>query len=119
VTPRRHPEERLVRTYVVTDGRAHPTRNTLEPDTLLVAVDDPPAACPRSEKRGLLELCRGGAVSVAEAADHLELPVSVTKVLVADLVDDGQLVTRPPVPAARPTDPQILQEVLDALRGRL
>ena len=37
MTPRR-PRGRLVRSYVVTDGRARPTRNTLDLVTLLVAV---------------------------------------------------------------------------------
>ncbi|MFE9833868.1 DUF742 domain-containing protein [Streptomyces sp. NPDC005551] len=119
MTPRRPPAGRLVRVYVVTDGRAHPTRNTLEPGTLLVGAYDPPPGPLSPEKCRLVELCGPGALSVAEAAAHLELPVSVTKVLAADLVDSGHLVTRAPVPAARPPDPGVLQEVLDALRDRL
>ncbi|MER6630299.1 DUF742 domain-containing protein [Streptomyces sp. NPDC000987] len=118
MTPRRRPD-RLVRSYVVTDGRAHPTRNTLDLVTLLIAADDLPLAGLNPEKRRLMELCRPGALSVAEVAGHLALPVSVTKVLIADLMDSGHIVTRAPVPAARPSDLTILQEVLDALRARL
>lgn len=59
------------------------------------------------------------ALSLAEVAGHLELPVSVTKVLVADLMDSGHLVTRAPIPSAGPSDTGILQEVLDGLRSRL
>ena len=50
---------------------------------------------------------------------HLELPVSVIKVLISDLVDSGQLMTRSPIPSAELPDIQILQEVLDGLRARL
>ncbi|MFJ3223868.1 DUF742 domain-containing protein [Streptomyces sp. NPDC086783] len=118
MTAPRPPGDRLVRVYVVTGGRARPTRNTLDADTLLVGVDDPPRVPLSPEERELVGLLRAGPLSVAETAGELELPVSVTKVLVADLVDGGHLVTRAPVPAARPPDPQVLQEVLDALRAR-
>ncbi|MDC0771551.1 DUF742 domain-containing protein [Streptomyces sp. HD] len=119
MTPRRRPADRLVRSYVVTDGRAHPTRNTLDLVTLLVVTDDLPLSGLNPEKHRLMELCRPGALSVAEVAGHLSLPVSVAKVLIADLMDSGHLVTRAPIPAARPTDARILQEVLDGLRARL
>ncbi|MFF5307971.1 DUF742 domain-containing protein [Streptomyces massasporeus] len=119
MTPRRRPTDRLVRSYVVTDGRAHPTRNTLDLVTLLIATDDLPLTGLNPEKRRLTELCRPGALSVAEVAGHLSLPVGVAKVLIADLMDSGHIVTRAPIPAARPTDARILQEVLDGLRARL
>ncbi|KND46233.1 MULTISPECIES: DUF742 domain-containing protein [Streptomyces] len=119
MTPRRRPAGRLVRSYVVTGGRSHPTRNTLDLVTLLIATGDLPLAGLTPEKRRVAELCRPGALSLAEVAGLLSLPVSVTKVLVADLMDSGHLVTRAPVPAARPSDAGILQEVLDGLRARL
>jgi hypothetical protein len=121
-----------VRSYVVTDGRSHPTRNTLDLVTLLVAADDLPLTDLNPEKRRVMELCRPGVLCLAEVAGHLRLPVSVTKVLVADLMDSGHIVTRTPAPgdwappgrgeppsAARPYDARILREVLDGLRARL
>ncbi|UPZ28952.1 DUF742 domain-containing protein [Streptomyces sp. LRE541] len=119
MTPPRRPGGKLVRPYVVTDGRSHPTRNTLDLVTLLIAADDLPLTGLSPEKRALMELCRPGALSVAEVAGHLSLPVSVTKVLIADLMDSGHVVTRAPVPSARPSETRILQEVLDGLRARL
>ncbi|MFI6333583.1 DUF742 domain-containing protein [Streptomyces sp. NPDC050535] len=119
MTPGRRSGGRLVRPYVVTEGRSHPSRNTLDLVTLLIAADGPRLTGLSPEKRRLVELCLPGALSVAEVAGHLTLPVSVTKVLVADLMDSGHLVTRAPIPAARPTDTRVLQEVLDGLRGRL
>ncbi|MGW0735160.1 DUF742 domain-containing protein [Streptomyces sp. NPDC002851] len=117
--PKERRGERLVRPYVVTDGRSQPTRNTLDLVTLLIATDDLPLTGLSPEKRGVMELCRRGALSVAEVAGHLALPVSVTKVLIADLMDSGHIVTRAPIPAAQPSEARILQEVLDGLRALL
>ncbi|MCQ8772730.1 MULTISPECIES: DUF742 domain-containing protein [Streptomyces] len=116
-TPRH--ERGLVRPYVVTDGRAHPTRNTFDLVTLVLAQYDRPLTGLSPEKRRLMELCLGGPLSVAEIAGHLMLPVSVTKVLLGDLVDSGHLITRAPIPSAQLPEAQILQEVLDGLRARL
>ncbi|WP_171162568.1 DUF742 domain-containing protein [Streptomyces sp. I05A-00742] len=115
--PRR--EKGLVRPYVVTDGRSHPTRNTFDLVTLVMAHGDRPLDGLGPEKRKLMELCLGGALSVAEIAGYLALPVSVTKVLLSDLVDSGHLSTRAPIPSAQLPEAQILQEVLDGLRARL
>ncbi|UGY91482.1 DUF742 domain-containing protein [Streptomyces gobiensis] len=117
--PRNTGKGGLVRPYVVTDGRAHPTRNTLDLVTLLIAATDLPLAGLSPEKRRLMELCLPGSLSVAEVAGHLALPVSVTKVLIADLIDSGHIVARPPIPPAQQTEAQLLQEVLDGLRARL
>ncbi|HEY2577522.1 MAG TPA: DUF742 domain-containing protein [Streptosporangiaceae bacterium] len=123
--------DRPVRLYVVTRGRARPSRNTIRPETLLVAADAgkqlPVSAS--SEERALLRMCRR-LLSLVEAAVHLELPVSVVSVVASDLIDAGFLAVRgsndepssglaPPGPGefvfARP-DRKLLQEVLDGLR---
>ena len=108
----------LVRPYVITDGRAHPTRNTFDLVTLVAASGGELGGL-SPEKRRVMDLCRGGALSVAEVAGHLQIPVSVTKVLLGDLVDSGHIVTRSQIPSAELPDIQILQEVLDGLRARL
>ncbi|MCC5037229.1 DUF742 domain-containing protein [Streptomyces sp. WAC 00631] len=119
MSPPRRRERGLVRPYVVTDGRAHPTRNTLDLVTLVMAMNDRPLSGLSPEKKRLMELCRGGALSVAEVAGHLELSVSVVKVLLSDLIDSGHITTRAPVPKAQLPQAQLLQEVLDGLRARL
>jgi DNA-binding IclR family transcriptional regulator len=58
-------------------------------------------------------------VAVAEVAAHLKLPVAVTKVLLADLVDCGALTTKPPEFHHNPTDRALLEAVLDGLRRQL
>jgi hypothetical protein len=117
MTPHRR-ERALVRPHVVTGGRAHPTRNTLDLVTLVTANQVPVTGL-SPEKRRAMQLCLGGSLSVAEVAGHLELPVSITKVLLSDLVDSGHVSIRGPEPAARLPEVEILQEVLDGLRARL
>ena len=114
--PRR--ERALVRPHVVTGGRARPTRNIFDLVTLVMAARSEVAGL-SPEKRRVMELCRGGALSVAEVAGHLSLPVSVTKVLLSDLVDSGHIVTRATVPDTGQPPTRVLQEVLDGLRARL
>ncbi|GAA0955873.1 DUF742 domain-containing protein [Actinocorallia libanotica] len=104
---------RPVPTYVVTGGRTLPTRNALSVHTLLIAVPErplPPEA--GGEQRALVSMC-AGLLSVAEAAAHLELPVSVVTVLASDLVDSGHLHTR--AHTAAPSR-GLLEEVLHGLQ---
>lgn len=112
------PERALVRPHVVTGGRAHPTRNIFDLVTL-VTVGRTQLAGLNPEKRRVMELCQGGALSVAEVAAHLVLPVSVTKVLLSDLVDSGHIMTRASAIEPELPDDRLLREVLDGLRARL
>lgn len=106
-----------VRPYVLTQGRARPSRNTIGIDTLLV-VTEPGKPLPVSasrQERALLSMCRR-LLSLAEAAAHLELPLSVATILASDLVDSGHLTARSRIPeVARPSQ-DMLKEVLDGLR---
>lgn len=119
-----------VRHYVITGGRARPSRNTLRPETLLVVADAgkqlPVSA--NTEERALMGMCHR-LLSLVEAAVHLELPVSVVSVVASDMIDAGYLTARgsdgesPPgtrpaagKPAATRPDQKLLQEVLDGLR---
>lgn len=112
------PERALVRPHVVTGGRAHPTRNIFDLVTLVIAGSTRLSGL-SPEKRRVMELCQGGALSVAEVAAHLALPVSVTKVLLSDLVDSGHILTRATVAEPEQPDDRLLREVLDGLRARL
>ncbi|MFE3110673.1 DUF742 domain-containing protein [Kitasatospora indigofera] len=107
----------LVRPYVVTGGRAVPSRNTLDLVTLVRTTGNPPQTLLTHEKQELLDLCRGGPLSVAETAAHLAVPVGICKVLIADLVDDGLLTIRAPVPPAELPDRELVEEVLRGLRA--
>lgn len=118
--PRRR--EDLVRSYVITGGRARPTRNThaLDVITMVTATQDRPLTALGPEQLALVDLCRGGYLSVIEVASHLRLPLTVTRVLLGDLLDSGHLVTRlrPAEPgSAQLTDVHILERVLHGLQA--
>ncbi|POX39264.1 DUF742 domain-containing protein [Streptomyces sp. Ru73] len=115
MTPRQS-NRRLVPAYLATGGRARPSRNTLDRLTVLYGATVTAPAGLRPEALRLLALLRPGALTLAETASHLRLPVSVVKVLVADLVDAGHLHARSPIPEAEQIDRQILERVLDGLR---
>jgi hypothetical protein len=109
--------DRAVRPYVITGGRARPSRNTVRPETLLILADEDralPVSATR-EERALLRMCER-LLSLVEASAHLELPVSVVSVLASDLVDGGYLTARSGIPRAVLPDRELLQEVLDGLR---
>ncbi|MCM2413312.1 DUF742 domain-containing protein [Streptomyces sp. RKAG290] len=116
MTASRH-GRRLVPAYLATTGCAQPTRNTLDRLTVLSAAGSrvPEGLVPA--QRRLAVLIHGGALPLAEAAAYLHLPVSVLRVLVADLVDAGHLVARAPIPEAQRPEPQLLERVLSGLRS--
>ncbi|MET7291987.1 DUF742 domain-containing protein [Streptomyces griseoloalbus] len=116
----------MVRPYTITRGRTAPARDDLTLITVLTTVDDPrdergvPVRPGRlqPEHRRILERCRQPA-AVAEVAADLDLPVSVTKILLADLVGQGLLGARAPITvawAAGGIDPSLLAAVRDGLR---
>ncbi|MGK8522498.1 DUF742 domain-containing protein [Nocardia asteroides] len=107
----------LVRPYALTRGRT--TGAGPELDMLTSVIADPSATTLRRsepEYTEILQLCRISQ-TVAELAAQLRLPLAVTKILVGDLIGDGQLIFRAPVPTeAGPDDLNILRAVLDGIR---
>ncbi len=104
-----------VRSYVLTSGRAHPSRNTIRPETLLVVDPDAPRpVASTSQQKALLRVC-GGMLSLAEVAAHLRMPVSLVVVIASDLVDTGHLQIRS-APRHTPPPAELLEKVLDGLR---
>ncbi|MFH8573571.1 DUF742 domain-containing protein [Streptomyces sp. NPDC017993] len=69
------------------------------------------------EHRTLLALCRAGTRSVAELAAAAELPVTVVRVLLGDLLCSGQVRVRLPVPPAQLSGEWFLREVIHGLRS--
>lgn len=105
-----------VRPYVLTGGRAAPGPGVTV-DTLLTmtAPDAGPPVEAGPQQRALLRVCRHGVLSVGEAAAHLRLPVSVTRVLAEALADAGHL--RAHGGSRIAPDMDVLREVLRGLRN--
>ncbi|MDH6109134.1 hypothetical protein P3T36_006217 [Kitasatospora sp. MAP12-15] len=116
--------ESMVRPYTITRGRTAPERDDLTLITVLTTVQDAPdSARPggrglQPEHRVILDRCRQPA-AVAEVAADLDLPVSVTKILLGDLIAQGLLLARAPLSVARAgggMDIGLLTAVRDGLR---
>jgi hypothetical protein len=103
----------LVRPYTVSSGRTQPTV-ALDLLSLVVAIDAaPPGMDP--EHHRVLALCHTP-ISVAEAAAHMRLPIAVTKVLLADLVECEAMATRAPRSTSGANDRVLLEKLLDGLQ---
>nr|WP_246437710.1 DUF742 domain-containing protein [Lipingzhangella halophila] len=67
------------------------------------------------EHAAILRLCRSP-ISVAELSAQLDIPMTVVKVLLGDLITKGDVLTREPMPAADLPEMNVLQAVLDGIR---
>ncbi|MQS14416.1 DUF742 domain-containing protein [Streptomyces kaniharaensis] len=110
------PRRRMVPAYLATGGRTRPGTAGFERLTVLYAAAAAPPQGLEHEHTRLWELLRPGALTVAEAAAHLRLPVSATVFLAADLVEAGCLNARAPIPRAQQTDRSIVERLLVGLR---
>ncbi|HSA50220.1 MAG TPA: DUF742 domain-containing protein [Yinghuangia sp.] len=109
----------LVRPYTLTRGRTR-TSDNLTLITLVTTVDAAPDSrdtALQPEHEEILRLCRSPQ-AVAEIAALIGLPVSVTRILIGDLVDAGRVTARAPLSMARRPDAELLRKVRDGL-GRL
>jgi DNA-directed RNA polymerase specialized sigma24 family protein len=116
-------DEPLVRPYTITGGRTTAGRDDLNLITLITlrtaagpdVMSDRHALQP--EHRTVLRLCARQPVAVAEIAAELNLPVSVTKILIGDLIDAGRVRSRPPLAFAHNALPDMT--LLEAVRNGL
>lgn len=115
----------LVRPYAMTGGRTRPTVADIDMITVVVAtVGDSGIQGLEPEHRSILTLLRSP-LTVAEVSAHLDLPLTVARVLVGDLVARGHLRSRAPMTAselaelpeyAELPEQNVLQAVLDGIR---
>lgn len=110
-------EGALVRPYTLTRGRVRPSAAgpRLDLITIVVAARDRRERPLEPECRAILELCRRP-ISVAEVSARLDIPLTVVRVLLGDLLADGDIRTRAATPAARLPEKKVLQAVLDGIR---
>ncbi len=108
----------VVRPYTVTGGRARPVTGSLDLLSYVEALYAPEAdlVALQPEHRSILAMTRT-ALSLAEIAAHLDLPVGVVRVLIGDLVQANLVSTFSSGTAVHPPDESILQAVIDGLRA--
>ncbi|MEC3894993.1 MULTISPECIES: DUF742 domain-containing protein [Nocardiopsis] len=110
-------DDRLVRPYVIAQGRDHADSVRLDMISVVIAAKraevDELALEP--EQLRILELCRRPQ-SVAEVSAHLDIPVAVVKVLLSDLLNRGLALARAPYTAKSPVSRDVLQAVLDGIQ---
>ncbi|MBW0271122.1 MULTISPECIES: DUF742 domain-containing protein [Nocardia] len=109
---RRDPD--LVRSYVRTGGRVR-AAHELDLVTLVRSVADARPDHRPDERRVLALTSRRGALSIAELSAYLDLPASVVKIIVSDLLDSGHL--QCPTPAEVKPELALIKEVLHGLRA--
>src|SRR5690625_3787955 len=106
----------LVRPYTMTGGRTRAQGETLDMISIVVATRasvDLGALEP--EHATILRLCRAP-ISVAELSALLDIPMTLVKVLLGDLITKGDVLTREPIPAADLPQMNVLHAVLDGIR---
>ncbi|MFD8410642.1 DUF742 domain-containing protein [Streptomyces sp. NPDC059650] len=115
---------RVMRPYTASGGRTRPAV-ALDLLSLVTATGVRPRTALGAEHVLALRLCAGAAaVTVAEVAGQLRLPVVVVKVLLSDLMESGAVTAQAPRfpgggPFAAADDQTLLRAVLDGLRRRL
>ena len=111
---------RLVRPYYMTGGRARPTQDDLELETLVsttaLGVTSPKLG--GVERRAIVALCRD-LLSIAEVSARLDLPLGVTRVLIGDMATAGLVIVHRPTSVGDRPDLALLQRVLYGLQTNL
>ncbi|WP_298176316.1 DUF742 domain-containing protein [Saccharomonospora sp.] len=106
------------RLYTITGGRSRAPEGELDLVTIIVSEDEPRPGM-QSEHARILWLCQSP-TAVVEVAAELDLPVSVVKILLTDLLHAGAVEARhPTAPRAvdQLPDPAFLEKVLVGLRN--
>ncbi|MEE1800583.1 DUF742 domain-containing protein [Streptomyces sp. NPDC101062] len=106
------------RLYTLTGGRSRSDSDMFDLVTLVVAESDPTPGM-QSEHVTILRMCQTP-TAVVEIAAQLQLPGSIVRIMLADLLDTGRISARHPRTdrsAGRLPDPHILEQVLVGLRN--
>jgi len=108
-------ESSLIRPYSLTGGRTRPSRSDFSITSQVVAVPsvEPPEVDPELEL--ILSLC-ARPLSVAEVASGTGFPLGVTRILLADLLDQGYVTVHTSAWERNRPDAATLRAVLDRIR---
>jgi Protein of unknown function (DUF742) len=123
MSPRAIDRETPDRLYTVTHGRVLGDDDPFDLVSLIVAEREPGPGM-QSEHARILEMCHAP-TALVEVSAELELPISVVKVLLLDLLDIGGITVRHPLPGLTQTsgpaglrlpDREVLKQVLLGLQ---
>lgn len=104
----------IIRPYFLTRGRARSEHLDLPLEILVTSTASSTRATDlRFEQRHIVSLA-SSAISLAEIASRLEVPLGVARVLVADLVVAGMLETHA---AVERNDTALVQRLMDGIRA--
>jgi DNA-directed RNA polymerase specialized sigma24 family protein len=108
----------VVRPYTVTGGRAQPRTGDLDLLTYVEALYAPEADLIhlQPEHRAILSMT-ATALSLAEIAARVDLPLGVVRVLIGDLLQENLVVCFDSGTSSRPPDENVLKAVIDGLRA--
>ncbi|MEU3298276.1 MULTISPECIES: DUF742 domain-containing protein [unclassified Streptomyces] len=112
----------MVRPYTVTRGRTRPAADHhIDLMSLVTAVerdgaDERPEPGLDHARSALLRLVRRAPRPLAEVAADADLPLTVVRVLLADLVEAGLVRVCAPTARQGTHDPSLLREIADRLR---
>jgi hypothetical protein len=113
--PRQDPD--LVRPYVRTGGRTRPSTDVRLESVVFAATGTLPGINPDARRLlGLFANAHGGGLAVAEIASALALPPSTTRILVADLIENGLMTLAQSHDDERPPA-SLIERVLHGLRA--
>lgn len=104
------------RLYVITSGRSLPAEQTPLDMVTLIVTRNGPSSSMQPEQAAIIRIC-DYPLSVAEISAYLHLPVSVITVLLADLLESGQVEARAPIPATSLPDVELLEAVMHGLQN--
>lgn len=108
----------VVRPYAVTSGRTRPAKGTFDLVSIVKATRLGSTLGPGygPEHTAIMKLTQGP-ISVAEVAARLDLPISVVRVLLGDLLYQELIIVRQPVFPGRQMSDQLLEAMIDGLRA--
>lgn len=108
----------VVRPYAMTSGRTRPAKGTFDLVSILRATGPAAALDPghSPEHVAIIQLSQHP-ISVAEVAAHLDLPLSVVRVFLGDLLQLELIMVRQPQFPGREISDDLLEAMLDGLRA--
>lgn len=108
----------VVRPYAVTAGRTRPATGSFDLVSVVLATGPSATLGPSygPEQVAIVQLCQHP-LSVAEISAHVDLPPSVVRVLLGDLLDAGLITVRQPPPPEQQLTEDTLEAMLDGLRA--